>query len=186
MLTGISLISWSCRVHSLLACQKGEELLSSYHLDRSLLTGTTPWHVAARWEKAFSRNTFLSTRQLWKQRPALRILSIFYPRALLQPWPAVESCVQCGRQPLKTHIHVMVLHHLTSGMEVCQDNQLLRGKAHHSEGGEVKAVNFLQEKMSPPPLVSTRDSEWGWLHLHMKLLLEEKDMIYDQRANILP
>ena len=79
MLTGISLISWSCRVHSSLACQKGEELLSRYHLDRSLLTGTTPWHVAAQWEKALIQNTFLSTRQLWKQRPApknsVRILS---------------------------------------------------------------------------------------------------------------
>lgn len=51
------------------------------------------------------------------------------------------------------------MHHLISGMELRQDNQWLRGKAHHFEGlGEGK-FNFLQEKMSPPPVVSTWDSK---------------------------
>lgn len=49
------------------------------------------------------------------------------------------------------------MHHLISRMELCQDNQLLRGKAHHFERlGEGK-FNFLQEKNVITTLGKHRD-----------------------------
>ena len=111
-------------------------------------------------KKALIWGTSQSTRHLLKQLPAQKDAVCALAQVLSSPsqqWKAtLHSLEDSSWKPI---LYVTVMHHLISGMEFCQDNQFVRGKAHHLEGiGEGK-FNFLQEKMSPPPLVSTEDSE---------------------------
>lgn len=165
-LTGISLISWSSSVtpSPLFAClpKWGGTALPvpsgsiSSHWHNSLTCCSTM-------RKSFNSELISVNKAAVKTAPCSKGFCPYSIHKLScspgQQWKATPYSVEDGSW--KPVLHVIVLRHLISGMEVRQDNQLLRGKTHHSEGRGEGKFNFLQEKMSPPPLVSTRDSEWN-------------------------
>lgn len=105
-LTGISFISWSSSVmpSPLFAClpKGGGTALLIPSGWVSVRTGTTPWHVAAQWEKALIQDSSQSTRQLWKQHPAQKdSVHILSTSSLAAVASSGKLPVQCGRQLLK-------------------------------------------------------------------------------------